>query len=79
MKRLAAVLLLTLLALVTTAPSALAAKPTHERLPIDLVAFMTRAASRSRSARRASSSPSSGSTRTEVCVDSRPTHSSRPP
>jgi hypothetical protein len=35
MKRLAAALLLTLLALVATAPSALAAKPTHERTPVD--------------------------------------------
>jgi hypothetical protein len=35
MKRLAVVLLLTLLALVAAAPSALAAKPTHERVPID--------------------------------------------
>jgi hypothetical protein len=35
MKRLAVVLLLTLLALVAAAPGALAAKPTHERLPID--------------------------------------------
>jgi hypothetical protein len=34
-KRLAVVLLLTLLALVAAAPSALAAKPTHERVPID--------------------------------------------
>jgi hypothetical protein len=35
MKRLAVVLLLTLLALVAAAPSALAAKPTHERTPVD--------------------------------------------
>jgi hypothetical protein len=35
MKRRAVVLLLTLLALVAAAPGALAAKPTHERLPID--------------------------------------------
>ena len=35
MKRLATALLLTLLALVATAPSALAAKPTHERTPVD--------------------------------------------
>jgi hypothetical protein len=35
MKRLAVVLLLTLLALVAAAPGALAAKPTRERLPID--------------------------------------------
>ena len=35
MKRLAAALLLTLLALAATAPSALAAKPTHERTPVD--------------------------------------------
>jgi hypothetical protein len=35
MKRLAVVLLLTLLALVAAAPGALAAKPTHERVPID--------------------------------------------
>jgi hypothetical protein len=35
MKRLVVVLLLTLLALAATTPSALAAKPTHERIPID--------------------------------------------
>jgi hypothetical protein len=42
MRRLVVVLLLTLLALVATTPSALAAKPTHERLPIDQV-FVTEA------------------------------------
>jgi hypothetical protein len=35
MKRLVALLLLTLLALVAAAPSALAAKPTHERVAVD--------------------------------------------
>jgi hypothetical protein len=35
MKRLGVVLLLTFLALVVAAPSALAAKPTHERIPAD--------------------------------------------
>jgi hypothetical protein len=35
MKRLTVVLLLALMALVAAAPSALAAKPTHERVPID--------------------------------------------